>query len=195
MGILSARIRRQRMLMAAPYIRGAVLDLGCGEAAMLELFGDRMESYTGVEQAPGRARKLAKRHPGHVFVHRDLDDDPLGFDAQFDVALLIAVVEHVYNQKHLFREVVRALKPDGRIVITTPTPFGNDVAHRIGARLGLFSPGAAEDHVVIYNRRRFEILARDFGLELERYQRFQCGCNQLAVLRRKAPDPPPEARP
>ena len=54
--------------------------------------------------------------------------------------------------------------------------------HRTGARLGLFSKVAADDHIVIYNKKRFQILASDFGLSIERYERFQFGCNQLVIL-------------
>ena len=56
--------------------------------------------------------------------------------------------------------------------------------HRAGARLGLFSKAAMDGHIVIYNRKRFAILAKEFGVEIERYKRFQFGCNQLVVLKK-----------
>ncbi|HNR33418.1 MAG TPA: methyltransferase domain-containing protein, partial [Candidatus Hydrogenedentes bacterium] len=126
---------------------------------------------------------LRRRFPDHTFLRKDLDEDLLDLGRQFDTVLLVAVIEHVFNQKHLMRQLVPLLKPEGRLVVTSPTPFGNDVVHRIGAALGLFSKDAAHDHVVIYNKRRFLLLAREFGLMLETYCRFQCGCNQLAVFR------------
>ncbi len=70
-----------------------------------------------------------------------------------------------------------------RLLVTTPTPFGNDIVHRLGAAIGLFAKAAADDHIVIYNRQRFEILAKEFDLKLERYESFGFGCNQLAILR------------
>ena len=184
MGLLSNTIKRQRLRMVAPYIRGDVLDVGCGPALILETCRARITSYTGIEHTDARVAALRRQCPGHTFLVRDLDTDPLAGCGQFDVILLVAVIEHVYNQKHLLQQLAPLLKPEGRLVITTPTPFGNDVVHRIGAALGLFSKDAAHGHVVIYNKRRLALLAREFGLMLEHYRRFQCGCNQLAVLRR-----------
>ena len=70
------------------------------------------------------------------------------------------------------------------MVLTTPTPFGNDVVHCLGAKVGLFSSVAADDHIAIFNRKRPEIFAGEFGLELVEHRTFQVGCNQVAVLQR-----------
>jgi 2-polyprenyl-3-methyl-5-hydroxy-6-metoxy-1,4-benzoquinol methylase len=125
-----------------------------------------------------------RRFPQHRFLVADVDEDPLDIDGGFDRILMIALVEHVYNLKHLFRQACRLLRPHGQIVITTPTPFGNDVIHRCGAWLGLFARSAADDHICVLNRHRFQILARDFGLQIVRYRTFEFGCNQLVVLSR-----------
>ena len=191
MGLLTERIKRQRMLMAAPYLQGDVLDIGCGAAEALDYAGPAMTSYTGIDVPEGHVARLGRDFPRHDFVCRNLDEDRFDLPRRYDVALLLAVIEHIYNQKHLMKEILGALKPGGRIVITTPTPFGNDVVHRWGAPLGLFCQSAFDDHIVIYNRKRFAILARDFSLELERYQHFQFGCNQLAVLRTTETEHPP----
>ncbi|HNT89156.1 MAG TPA: methyltransferase domain-containing protein [Candidatus Hydrogenedentes bacterium] len=183
MGLLTNTVKRQRLRVVTPYVRGDVLDVGCGPALALEACRDRIGSYTGIEHTDERVAGLRRRFPDHTFLRKDLDEDLLDLGRQFDTVLLVAVIEHVFNQKHLMRQLVPLLKPEGRLVVTSPTPFGNDVVHRIGAALGLFSKDAAHDHVVIYNKRRFLLLAREFGLMLETYCRFQCGCNQLAVFR------------
>lgn len=184
MGLLTERIKWQRLAKAAPYVTGDVLELGCGPALLLARYRDRIASYTGVERQRGEVNRLRKEYPGDTFLAADLDKDRPDFPHAYDTVLMLALVEHVYNQKWLFEMATGALKPGGRLVITTPTPFGNDVVHRLGAAAGLFSQEAADDHIVIYNRRRFQLVARDFGLQLEHYRRFQFGCNQLAVLRR-----------
>jgi len=184
MGLLTNRLKRRRFRMVAPYIRGDVLDVGCGPAEALTGSADKITSYVGIEFSQNRVNRNAKQFPQYTFLRKDLDEDALDLGRSFDVILLIAVIEHIYNQKHLMKQLVALLKPAGRIIITTPTPFGNDIVHRWGAGLGLFSKEAADDHVVIYNRRRLEKLARDFGLRLHTYRRFQWGCNQLAVLER-----------
>jgi hypothetical protein len=85
---------------------------------------------------------------------------------------MIAVIEHIWNQKFLFEQIIEPLNPGGKIVITTPTPFGNDIIHHIEAALGVFAKAAVEDHIDIYNKQRFNNLAREFELRLESYKRF-----------------------
>jgi 2-polyprenyl-3-methyl-5-hydroxy-6-metoxy-1,4-benzoquinol methylase len=183
--LLSSLLTSWRFKMARPYLQGDVLDIGCGWNPIVTQAPTSLASYVGIEDQHVAA-KLHQRFPQHHFLSVDLEDDSFDLGRQFDVILMLAVIEHIYNQKHLMQKVLAHLKPEGRIVITTPTPFGNDVVHRLGAAMGLFSKQAAEDHVVIYNGHRFKILAREFGLEIERYCRFELSCNQLVVFRKPA---------
>lgn len=183
MPLLSRIVRDQRMAKVVPHIRGSVLDLGCGNGSILAAVQDQIEDYIGVDHSENLIKQLQSQFPGYKFYKYDLDVDELEFPHRFDVITLIALIEHVFNQKHLFSQLVPLLKPEGKIVLTTPTPFGNDVVHRIGARLGLFSPQAASDHICIFNKKRLEILANEVGLVLEDYSTFQFLCNQIAVLK------------
>jgi 2-polyprenyl-3-methyl-5-hydroxy-6-metoxy-1,4-benzoquinol methylase len=172
-----------RHKIITPYLKGNVLDIGCGNASILEKYHTLINHYVGVEFGQARIAHLSTRFPEAIFISRDLDREPLALEARFDVILLIAVIEHIWNQKFLFEQIVTLLNPGGKIVITTPTPFGNDIIHPLGAALGLFAKSAVEDHIVVYNKRRFKNLAREFGLCLEVYKRFQIWSNQIAVLR------------
>ena len=186
MTLLSAYIRDQRLGKVAPYVQGSVLDLGCGPALTLQRHNGKIQDYVGVERGREIVDSLNKKHPQAKFYALDLDNDEFSFDTRFDVILMTALIEHIFNQKHLFLEAVKYLKPNGVIAVTTPTPFGNDIVHRIGAMLGLFARSAVDDHIVIYNRKRFEILANEVGLRLERYSQFEFFCNQFALLRKPA---------
>lgn len=179
---MSRYLARARLERAAPYIRGDVLDLGCAGGQILKEFGGSVTSYTGIDYDDRFIAPLRDAYPESTFLTRDLDADPLDLGRRFDCVTMLAIVEHLFNQKHVFCAVKRLLKPGGHVVITTPTPLGNDVVHRFGAAIGLFAKSAVDDHIVIYNRHRFGILAKEVGLELQRYDRFQFGCNQFAVL-------------
>lgn len=170
--------------MVAPYIRGDVLDVGCGEGRLLEYCRERISSYCGIDRSRAIIDELARRYPEHRFEMADIEEGPLDLGMQFDVVAMVAVVEHVLNQKRLFEQARDALRDGGVIVVTTPTPWGNDIVHRSGAALGLFSPEAAADHCVVYNRQRFTLLASRVGLRVKAYKRFEFGCNQLVVLER-----------
>ena len=184
MPLLTGYLTRERMKRIAPYVHGDVLDLGCGGADVYRNFGSRINHYCGVEYSDAAVDALRAKHPEASFLARNLDRDALGLDRQYDCILMVALIEHLFNQQHVMSNVAMALKPGGRIVVTTPTPFGNDIVHRMGAKLGLFSKAAVDDHIVIYNHHRFGLLAGEIGLKLAHYQRFQLGCNQLVVLSR-----------
>jgi SAM-dependent methyltransferase len=177
MPLLSNQLTKMRIAQVAPHLRGDVVDVGCGSAAVYEAFSDRMTSYTGIE---GDAARTAEQ-----FYTRNLEKERLDLPREYDCALLIALIEHIFNQGFLVSSICEVLRPGGTIVLTTPSPFGNDWVHRLGARFGLFHQNAVDDHIVIYNRQRLAVLAREFGMRLKFYRRFQMGCNQVAVLERQ----------
>jgi SAM-dependent methyltransferase len=180
--VLTQLLQSGRLDLVAPLVHGDVLDLGCGHAPLLDRCRPTIRSYTGVDRVRALIDDCALRHPESRFVCLDLEDATLDLGRAFDVVTMIAVMEHVFDQRRLFEAARRCLRPDGVIVLTTPTPWGNDVIHRLGAALGLFSPQAAADHCVIYNRRRLELMASRVGLRMADYRTFQLGCNQRAVL-------------
>lgn len=183
---LSSYLSDARMAKIVPHIRGNLLDIGCQRGQLRDQVADQIDGYTGVDLSNEMIAEARVLHPDVAFFTLDLDDEPLEFDSEFDTIVMSAVIEHIFNLKMLGNGLSNALKPNGRIVLTTPTPFGNDVVHRIGSSVGLFSKVAADDHIVIFNRQRCEIFANEFGLRLADYQRFQLGCNQLAVFEKPA---------
>lgn len=188
MGLLTPYLTRARTARIAPYVCGDVLDLGCGswgKSAILDQYRSKISSYCGIEYSPDSVELLRKNYPDATFYARNLDKDSLGLDRQFDCILMVALIEHLFNQQHVMAGVADALKPGGTIVVTTPTPFGNDVVHRIGGWLGLFASLAVDDHIVIYNRHRFGIMAKEIGLEITSYKTFQLSCNQVVTLSRR----------
>ncbi len=184
MALLSTYLSRARNAAVLDYIHGDVLDIGCQQGHLRERAAAQIDRYVGIDISEPDIAEARRRHPDCEFEVLNLDDQPLGYEQAFDTIVILAVIEHIFNLKHFGESLSRALKPGGSIVLTTPTPFGNDIVHRLGSAVGLFSQVAADDHIVIFNRKRLEIFANEVGLVLARHQRFQLGCNQLAILSR-----------
>lgn len=180
--VLSKFLEKQRLKFAGSYLTGNVLDLGCGNAALYQQYQKRIDKYIGIDSNKHIIQKNSKSYPEAVFYTKNLDDEDLRFEDKFDVIVMIALIEHIFNQKKLFSEVKKYLKPNGVIVITTPTPFGNDFVHAIGCKIGLFAKKAGDDHIIIYNKKRFEILAKEIGLKIAKYETFEFGLNQFVIL-------------
>lgn len=171
--------------MVAPFITGDVLEIGCNDAATLRRDNPGLGRYVGTDIDDAALARARAAFPDREFVHNNIESEPLGFVDAFDHVLLVALIEHILNQRHLLQECHRALRPGGRLVLTTPTPWGNDVVHRLGGRVGLFHRSVEDHHVVVYDRRRLQAAAAMVGFELERHRYFQFGCNQLALLRKR----------
>jgi len=180
--LLSKYMAGKRYGEIAPYIKGHVLELGCQNATVLTNYGSNITGYCGVEKSASLVKRLSKTYPEARFVQCDLDKDELVMEGVFDCVLMLALIEHLYNQKFVMEGVVRALKPGGIVAITTPTILGNDIVLPLGAAMRLFAKSALDQHIVIYNRKRFVNLAKAVGLSLTHHHYFQAFCNQVAIL-------------
>lgn len=99
-----------------------------------------------------------------VLVH-DLTASPL--DAEpFDVVVMGEVIEHLSDPGSLLRNVAAAMRPDGRLVVTTPNPYA---LHRVVAYLRGRFPDSV-DHVTLLAPPNMAELGRRSGLRLDRWR-------------------------
>lgn len=103
------------------YMKGGekILDLGCGNGRLFELFKNRNVKYTGVDTSVEFIER-AKEKYGDYFVVANAFNLPFP-DNSFDSIWAIAFFHHIPS-KHLrlkvFKEIKRVLKKDGKIIAT-----------------------------------------------------------------------------
>ena len=186
--LLSAYILQKRYREASAFITPTtILDIGCGQAYLADGM-PTVERYVGIDSHALFLAQAAKRYPRHQFYQIDVEYEQLPAaleDATFESIMLIALLEHLANPRHILALLSRYLTPTGRIVATTPTPWGHRV-HSLGARLGFFYKEAADDHKTIFERTSLTALFSGVGLDILHYSTFEFGCNQLIVAS-KAP--------
>lgn len=96
-----------------------VLDLGCGNGAMLGSFSGRGWQLVGVEVSNSGIEQARKRWPDIRFLEGDATQE-LSDLGQFDAIINTEVIEHVFLPRPLVRNCFRLLKPGGILVISTP---------------------------------------------------------------------------
>lgn len=100
------------------HLHGDVVDLGCGDAPLLGVYGPTSTSTTLVDW-PSSVHGAAL-----VDVYADLGRGLPFTDACFDAALLSDVLEHVPNPPGLLIEIRRVLRPGGVLVGSMPCLYG-----------------------------------------------------------------------
>lgn len=172
-GLFSPYLRSRRFAAAAPFVRGRVLDIGCGVGALLESI--RPESYVGVDRDEAALSVARANHSGRTFL------SALPESGVFDTLVALAVVEHFKDPEAELSSWRKLLASDGRVVLTTPSPLADRI-HGLGAPLGLFSQEAHEEHEILFDGPKMRALAArcDYAVAVEK--RFLFGLNQLFVL-------------
>lgn len=107
----TCRQQLARWLQSRPAERRRVLVVGCG---------DGTAGYGELAQVPGAEwLETDVSLAGRAQVVCDASDLPFE-DAQFDLVICIAVLEHVLEPQRCVDEVHRVLRADGRVYATTP---------------------------------------------------------------------------
>ena len=116
--------RRRRLVHEAlgPAPGERILDVGCGPgfyvAELLDTVGPQ-GSVVGVDGSAASLALAARRSEGRqnvAFHEADATSLPVG-DGEFDAALSVQVLEYVPEVTAALREIHRALRPGGRVVV------------------------------------------------------------------------------
>ena len=180
--LLTPWLHQKRTEIIIPFVKGDILDIGCGSADIANIEG--IEKYYGIELDMGHVETLKNKYPEHSFFQMNLDVDEFPDKrCKFDTIAMIAVIEHLKNPDKILSQIPSLLKEEGWLVITTPSPLGDRI-HKIGAMLGLTAIEAVEDHESIYGLSQIKELLNRNGLEVCAYIKFIVGFNQLVVCKK-----------
>lgn len=160
-----------------------VLDIGCGENAVLWRSLDRPVKYTAMDIKPSLKIEL----PEYICV--DVQTDELSEKVAgrtFDVIFCGELIEHVFSPDRLLRQLRSILAPGGLLILSTPnlaylpnrvllllgiSPLflENSSEEKLGRRFGFLGQGhSTEGHIRVFTHRAMlQLLARE-GWKVER---------------------------
>ena len=102
--------------------RGRLLDIGAGRGELLRAAKEMGWSATGIEPSSSFA-DFATKHSGAEIRREPVES--CGFaDESFDVVILGAVLEHLYNPDETIKEIARILRTGGALFVDVPNEQG-----------------------------------------------------------------------
>jgi len=107
--ISKALLREKFVSIASHYVKGRVLDVGCGKRPFYPFLPTTVTEYVGQDNDPALKPDIVS----------DANAIPVE-EGSFDTILCNEVLEHVYKPQEVLREIVRILKPGGYVYITVP---------------------------------------------------------------------------
>jgi len=97
-----------------------VLDAGCGNGRLLELFKDKKVDYIGIDNSEKLIEIARTKYPCRKFQTADVLKLPFP-DNYFDKVFSVAVLHHIPSrdfQLQFLKEAKRVLKPEGLLLLT-----------------------------------------------------------------------------
>jgi 2-polyprenyl-3-methyl-5-hydroxy-6-metoxy-1,4-benzoquinol methylase len=107
-------------VVAQDFVKGDVLEVGCGEGRGIALLTPRAATFTAVDKIEAAISDLQKKHPSARLISMNIPPLSGLKDNAFDLVVSFQVIEHIQNDSLFLQEIHRVLKPGGTALLTTP---------------------------------------------------------------------------
>ena len=137
-----------------------ILDLGTAEGRMLARIKDRFPTTlcVGLEYSSDLVDMGVRLFPEIAFLRADAQSLRYFKAASFDAVVAAAIIEHLEDPAEMLRESARVLRPGGILILTTPHPFWEHLAGRLGMIKG--------EHSSVMGLRALRELGRAAGFRI-----------------------------
>ena len=154
---------------------GRLLDIGSGRGEVLKAAREEGWEAVGLEPSPIFA-DYASKHSGAEVRREPLEQSNFAASS-FDVVILGAVLEHVYNPDQTIKEISRILRPGGALFVDVPNENGlyffvGNTYQKVRGRDWVvnLAPTFSPFHVFGFSSRSLRALLRKHGLRPERWR-------------------------
>jgi len=164
--------RRHKIVLA--YIKGKLLDIGCGTNLFLKLYKGKT---TGIDTNYWKNVDYVVK-----------DSSKLNFkDKSFDTITIIAALNHIPNRKAVLKECHRLLKDNGRVIITMIPPKIGKIWHFIRKPFDADQKMRKKKKGEVYGMtiKNIESLLSQTKFKIIKRKKFMFGINNLIISMKK----------
>ncbi|MBR9847029.1 MAG: class I SAM-dependent methyltransferase [Algicola sp.] len=184
MKYLDTFLRDWRIRVAAKYIRSndKLLDIGCFDGYLFEaLKSKNIQPSIGLDPLIDNT----KTRDEHQLISGSFPD-AISKNTTFDCITMLAVLEHIpRKQQQQFNEAFYThLNPSGRIIITVPSPFVDQILWVL-RKLNLVDGMSLDEHYGFKTKEVYTLFDKE-KYRLIKYKKFQLGLNNLFVFEKKS---------
>lgn len=156
-----------------------VCDLGCGkDLKFLRYISSKIEKGIGIDKncedfQEGNLQRIGLKVDGSLPLENE----------SVDIVTMSAILEHLDRPEDVLKECYRALKKDGKIVLTTPSPTAKPILELLAFRLKIIDAEEIRDHKNYFSKTDLKNILNKSGFDREKIKvsSFEFGLNNKAV--------------
>lgn len=185
--------RFKKTLLYVPKNRKIKLvDIGCGPKIRFFYFASRHSvcfyQYIGIDPLISSKELKFHKKQGSVVLHKQAFVQTFKINSNsIDCITAHAFVEHInpVTFNHVIKESLRILKPNGKLILTTPSPKAQKLLEFLAYRLKLLSKREIEEHKLYYDRTSLLDIVKKYNHTATHHEYFQLGFNNLMVITKR----------
>ena len=174
--------RRPVLNILRRYTQPVVLDIGCGyDARLLRDLAPSIKHGVGIDV---KISVAARALPQLTFYEKPIEQALDEFEGpQFDVILMISVLEHLWDPQPVLTDCRRLLNPGGALVLNVPNWLGKRFLEFSAFKLALSPASEMDDHKMYYSKQHLWPLLVRAGFKPSeiRMRYHKLGLNLFAV--------------
>lgn len=180
---IARHIRFQKTLKKINGHNIVIVDIGCGPNIAyynyLQKKGIRVNQYVGLDPL---IKDNVTRNPRIKLINNSYNELlPLKSES-VDYVVAHAVLEHVNDPKKFLLEMYRVVRPDGKILLTTPTPIAKYVLEFLAYKLNLISKREILEHKNYFNKERLFFILKNLNNVIIKHRYFEFGMNNFIEI-------------
>jgi 2-polyprenyl-6-hydroxyphenyl methylase/3-demethylubiquinone-9 3-methyltransferase len=153
--------------------RTRIIDIGCGAGAVAEIVRTLGFDVLGVEPSQDGVAAARGAFPRLRVEQASTYDDLRARFGDFDAAVCLEVVEHLYSPRLLVEAIARLLKPGGFAVVSTPYHgYAKNLAIALAGNWDSHHhPLAEHGHIKFWSQATLQRLVEGGGLRVAEFHR------------------------